>query len=146
MYFQSIAATTLALLTLASTAPLDQSQTLSRRGDTCTITGFEANEQDVSYGIGSTGTSASGSLTVSCTNGKKWNNNNQMPNSQRIKSSDSGLPEDIQWNQVWRTGGYVSCAASYRGGALVDGKIGNDIQPGVGTTSSSSTCAVTFDI
>ncbi len=144
MYSPALAFTSLTLLTLASSAPV--ATTLSTRGDTCTITGYEGDSQSVSYGIGATGTSASGGLSVSCTSGQKWSNGDQLPNPQTVKASDTKLAQDINWDQSWKTGGYVSCSASYGGGGKVDGTTGNNIQPGVGVTSSSSTCVVTFDI
>ena len=146
IFFQSIVATTLALVALASSAPVNQFETLARRGDTCTVTGTEGDSQSVSYGIGATGTSASGNLLVDCTNGKHWSSGRSLPNSQTVKASDTSLAQDIHWKQSWKTGGYKSCSASYGSGADVSGKIGSNIQPGVGTTSSSYTCSVTFDI
>lgn len=146
MYFQKIAAVSLTTLIMVYSAPVNNINNLKRRGDTCTITGYQSITQTVNYGIATAGTSGSGNLHLGCTNGKGWDSGRDLPVGQTIKASRSGLPEDVRWVPDYGIGGYSGCSASYRGGALVKGKTSNDLNEGVGIVSSGSTCEVTFDI
>ncbi|KAL8756592.1 MAG: hypothetical protein Q9199_002821 [Rusavskia elegans] len=113
--------------------------------DTCTITGTLGFSQIMSYGISVTGTSVSGGLYVKCTNGKEWSNRHS-PNPQTIKASDTGLEQNINWNQK-SLQSIKSCSASYGSGAQVSGTVApQDIKSGFGFSSTESSCSVTIDI
>ena len=111
----------------------------------CTIEGSAARHINHS-GTPVAAFSVSGGLTVNCEGGISWGTDN-MPNSQTIKSADTGLSNDIQWVIDYaHGGGILSCKAGYRGGPLVDGVVADediDIAIGAGSSTSGS-CAVTI--
>ena len=147
MHLHSIASILVAFVTFVSTAPVDQSGALVRRADTCSIVGYEADDTHAGNKKGPPSTEASGSLTVTCTNGKHWESGHNLPVPQTIKAADTGLLHDIVWDQNWQTGGYIGCSASYGDGAKVAGKVGaNDIEISPTSSSLSSTCRVTINV
>ena len=141
MYTSTILPTFITLLALTSASPLV-------KRTTCAIVGREYNEQIAAYGIAAAATSSKGSLTIYCTNGVKWDNDDKLPKkSQTIKAEDSKLERDVHWKQDWQTGGYKGCEASYGGGKFEKGVVGESkIESGVAISGSGNSCKVEFTI
>ncbi len=157
MYTQIIIASFLALAATSICAPVDANvpamreiapatDALVKRRDECTVNGYKSISQSVSYGIAAAATSNSGDLTIHCTNGKTWDSGDKLSlKSQTIKAADTGLEKDIVWKENWVTGGYKSCEAGYGDGPLIPGKVSDgNIRAGVGISSNSNSCEVTF--
>ena len=142
----------LAISTLVSSAPTPTAiigDPVFNMGVTnCNVTGFISEFNSVNFGPdGSAGsTDLSAGLNVNCAGQytAAWHTDD-LPNSQTISSSKTGLPGDIVWTKKSDISGSMTCSASYDGGEVVQGTPGNDISAGFGTSSNSNSCEVAFE-
>ena len=112
MYTPNIIASFLAMAVLSQCVALPATEPLIER-DTCYIAGWMSNAATTSFGDkGLASRIVKGGLKLECTNGKGWKlGENKVPlRAQTISSKDSGLPQDVQWRQNRKTGGYKGCS------------------------------------